>query len=137
MYKVIPCWCTFAANVAALYYGYCLLPDGTYCLAPPPPGIDASSYYSTMPTGMMPVHSASPAPPPLGTTPPPDSAVAVPPAAAAPPPASAPVSHATPSAFYSSRYVYPTVIWSNVSSRSCKVFVRYIKLRRNIKETIS
>ncbi|KAJ8408583.1 hypothetical protein AAFF_G00252180 [Aldrovandia affinis] len=23
-------------NVAAMYYGYCLLPDGTYCLAPPP-----------------------------------------------------------------------------------------------------
>ncbi|GAA6086173.1 splicing factor, suppressor of white-apricot homolog, partial [Tachysurus ichikawai] len=92
--------------MAALYYGYCVLPDGTYCLAPPPPGIDASAYYNSMPAGMMPTHSASPAPPPPGTTPPPpDSAVTVPSApTAAPalPPAPAPVAHAAPSAFYSS-----------------------------------
>lgn len=97
-----------AANMAALYYGYCMLPDGTYCLAPPPPGIDASTYYSSMPAGMMPAHSASPAPPPPGTTPPPDSAITVPSApaaAAALPPASAPMAHATPSGFYTTRYV--------------------------------
>ncbi|KAK3555461.1 hypothetical protein QTP86_016890 [Hemibagrus guttatus] len=92
-------------NMAALYYGYCMLPDGTYCLAPPPPGIDASAYYSSLPAGMMPAHSASPAPPPPGTTPPPDTpAVTVPSAptaAATLPPATAPVSHATPSGFYS------------------------------------
>lgn len=106
-----PCWYTFTANMAAVYYGYCMLPDGTYCLAPPPPGIDANAYYSSMPAGMMPAHSASPAPPPPGTTPPPDSAVTVPSAptaAAAPPAAPAPLSHATPSGFYSTRYVYQT-----------------------------
>lgn len=29
-----------------MYYGYYMLPDGTYCMAPPPPGVDANSYYS-------------------------------------------------------------------------------------------
>ncbi|XP_060746261.1 splicing factor, suppressor of white-apricot homolog [Tachysurus vachellii] len=104
--QVPPTEYTTDPNMAALYYGYCVLPDGTYCLAPPPPGIDASAYYSSMPAGMMPTHSASPAPPPPGTTPPPpDSAVTVPSApTAAPalPPAPAPVAHAAPSAFYNS-----------------------------------
>ncbi|XP_059382119.1 splicing factor, suppressor of white-apricot homolog isoform X2 [Carassius carassius] len=41
-----------------------------YCLAPPPPGIDASPYYTSLPTGMMPTPPASgPPPPPPGTTP--------------------------------------------------------------------
>lgn len=106
--------------MAALYYGYCMLPDGTYCLAPPPPGIDASTYYSSMPAGMIPAHSASPAPPPPGTTPPPDStltdqsAPTAAAAAAALPPAPAPVSHATPSAFYTTRYVYLTPVNTSV-----------------------
>lgn len=118
--------------MAAMYYGYCMLPDGTYCLAPPPPGIDANAYYNSMPAGMMPAHSASPAPPPPGTTPPPESAVAVPSAptaAAALPPASAPVSHATPSGFYSTRYVYPapvntSVVWYN----TCHSWVSCLQL---------
>ncbi|KAJ7988458.1 hypothetical protein DPEC_G00323760 [Dallia pectoralis] len=60
-------------NVAAMYYGYCMLPDGTYCLAPPPPGIDANAYYSSLPSGsMMAPPSSSGAPPPPGTTPPPE-----------------------------------------------------------------
>ncbi|KAI5612848.1 splicing factor, suppressor of white-apricot-like isoform X1 [Silurus asotus] len=110
-------------NMAALYYGYCMLPDGTYCLAPPPPGVDASSYYNTLPAGMMAAHSASLAPPPPGTTPPPDLVITAPSAPAAPAapaapsvpavptaatalvPASASVSHAAPSGFYSTRYV--------------------------------
>ncbi|KAI1905019.1 hypothetical protein AGOR_G00011640 [Albula goreensis] len=58
-------------NVAAMYYGYCMLPDGTYCLAPPPPGIDASAYYSSLPGGSLPPPSTSSVPPPPGTTPPP------------------------------------------------------------------
>ncbi|XP_036384479.1 splicing factor, suppressor of white-apricot homolog [Megalops cyprinoides] len=58
-------------NVAAMYYGYCMLPDGTYCLAPPPPGMDATTYYSSLPGGVMPPPSASSVPPPPGTTPPP------------------------------------------------------------------
>ncbi|KAK6305223.1 hypothetical protein J4Q44_G00240030 [Coregonus suidteri] len=59
------------SNVAAMYYGYCMLPDGTYCLAPPPPGIDANGYYSSLPSGrMLAPPSYSGAPPPPGTTPP-------------------------------------------------------------------
>ncbi|KAF5897601.1 splicing factor, suppressor of white-apricot, partial [Clarias magur] len=108
-------------NMAAVYYGYCMLPDGTYCLAPPPPDIDASAYYSSMPAGMMPAHSASPAPPPPGTTPPPDSAVSVPSAptaAAAPPAAPAPLSHVTPSGFYSTSSSTPQTSVSQPSSSS-------------------
>uniref|UniRef100_A0A674BW17 Splicing factor, suppressor of white-apricot homolog n=1 Tax=Salmo trutta TaxID=8032 RepID=A0A674BW17_SALTR len=59
-------------NIAAMYYGYCMLPDGTYCLAPPPPGVDANAYYSSLPSGsMLAAPSYSGAPPPPGTTPPP------------------------------------------------------------------
>ncbi|KAI2651473.1 hypothetical protein H4Q32_019577 [Labeo rohita] len=86
-----------------MYYGYCMLPDGTYCLAPPPPGIDASPYYTSMPTGMMPAPPASGPPPPPGTTPSLDPAAAIPSAPAAGPvtvsaPASAPLSHSAPAA---------------------------------------
>ncbi|XP_076835685.1 splicing factor, suppressor of white-apricot homolog [Brachyhypopomus gauderio] len=85
------------ANVATMYYGYCMLPDGTYCLAPPPPGIDASAYYSSLPGAMMPAHSASGAPPPPGTTPPPELMPTAPSApAAAPPPVPVPVAHSAP-----------------------------------------
>ncbi|XP_053543674.1 splicing factor, suppressor of white-apricot homolog [Ictalurus punctatus] len=111
-------------NMAAMYYGYCMLPDGTYCLAPPPPGIDANAYYNSMPAGMMPAHSASPAPPPPGTTPPPESAVAVPSAptaAAALPPASAPVSHATPSGFYSTSSSTPQASVSQTTSSAAAI----------------
>uniref|UniRef100_A0A8C8K6K4 Splicing factor, suppressor of white-apricot homolog n=1 Tax=Oncorhynchus tshawytscha TaxID=74940 RepID=A0A8C8K6K4_ONCTS len=63
---------TADSDMAALYYGYCMLPDGTYCLAPPPPGIDANAYYSSLPSGsMLAAPSYSGAPPPPGTTPPP------------------------------------------------------------------
>ncbi|KAL1253179.1 hypothetical protein QQF64_017872, partial [Cirrhinus molitorella] len=86
-----------------MYYGYCMLPDGTYCLAPPPPGIDASPYYTSMPTGMMPAPPASAPPPPPGTTPSLDPATAIPSAPAAGPvtvsaPASTPLSHSAPAA---------------------------------------
>ncbi|XP_034048999.1 splicing factor, suppressor of white-apricot homolog isoform X2 [Thalassophryne amazonica] len=40
-------------NAATMYYGYYMLPDGTYCLAPPPPGVDASSYYSSVPSAVV------------------------------------------------------------------------------------
>ncbi|XP_008059545.1 splicing factor, suppressor of white-apricot homolog isoform X2 [Carlito syrichta] len=65
---------TTDSTVAAMYYSYYMLPDGTYCLAPPPPGIDVATYYSTLPAGVT--VSSSPgvtttAPPPPGTTPPP------------------------------------------------------------------
>ncbi|XP_060105067.1 splicing factor, suppressor of white-apricot homolog isoform X2 [Heteronotia binoei] len=74
--------------VAAMYYSYYMLPDGTYCLAPPPPGIDVATYYSGLPAGVT-VSSTTgvatiTAPPPPGTTPPPpseaadDSSVAMP-----------------------------------------------------------
>nr|XP_004668925.2 splicing factor, suppressor of white-apricot homolog isoform X2 [Jaculus jaculus] len=65
---------TTDSTVAAMYYSYYMLPDGTYCLAPPPPGIDVATYYSTLPAGVT--VSSSPgvtttAPPPPRTTPPP------------------------------------------------------------------
>uniref|UniRef100_A0ABM5F283 Splicing factor, suppressor of white-apricot homolog isoform X1 n=1 Tax=Pogona vitticeps TaxID=103695 RepID=A0ABM5F283_9SAUR len=66
--------------VAAMYYSYYMLPDGTYCLAPPPPGIDMATYYSALPAGVT-VSSTTgvatiTAPPPPGTTPPPPSSEA-------------------------------------------------------------
>ncbi|XP_028904446.1 splicing factor, suppressor of white-apricot homolog isoform X3 [Ornithorhynchus anatinus] len=64
---------TADSTVAAMYYSYYMLPDGTYCLAPPPPGIDVATYYSALPAGVT-VSSTTgvtTAPPPPGTTPPP------------------------------------------------------------------
>ncbi|KAM3825928.1 LOW QUALITY PROTEIN: splicing factor, suppressor of white-apricot homolog [Vipera latastei] len=63
--------------MAAMYYSYYMLPDGSYCLAPPPPGIDMATYYSALPAGVT-VSSTTgvatiTAPPPPGTTPPPSS----------------------------------------------------------------
>uniref|UniRef100_A0A452RQF5 Splicing factor, suppressor of white-apricot homolog n=1 Tax=Ursus americanus TaxID=9643 RepID=A0A452RQF5_URSAM len=43
---------TADSTVAAMYYSYYMLPDGTYCLAPPPPGVDVATYYSTLPAGV-------------------------------------------------------------------------------------
>lgn len=83
--------CAFAATVAAMYYSYYMLPDGTYCLAPPPPGIDVAAYYGALPPGVSVSGTAGVAavPPPPGTTPPPppdpaDSAAALAPSAPAP-----------------------------------------------------
>ncbi|XP_044099494.1 splicing factor, suppressor of white-apricot homolog isoform X2 [Neovison vison] len=62
------------STVAAMYYSYYMLPDGTYCLAPPPPGVDVATYYSTLPAGVAVPSSTgvtTTAPPPPGTTPPP------------------------------------------------------------------
>lgn len=65
---------TADSTVAAMYYSYYMLPDGTYCLAPPPPGVDVATYYSTLPAAVA-VSSTTTvtatAPPPPGTTPPP------------------------------------------------------------------
>ncbi|XP_058707270.1 splicing factor, suppressor of white-apricot homolog isoform X2 [Poecile atricapillus] len=62
------------STVAAMYYSYYMLPDGTYCLAPPPPGIDVAAYYNALPAGVT-VSSTTgvtaTVPPPPGTTPPP------------------------------------------------------------------
>lgn len=57
-----------------MYYSYYVLPDGTYCLAPPPPGVDVATYYGALPAGVAVPSSAgvtAAAPPPPGTTPPP------------------------------------------------------------------
>ncbi|KAM9054622.1 splicing factor, suppressor of white-apricot homolog isoform 5-T5 [Megaptera novaeangliae] len=70
---------TADSTVAAVYYSYYMLPDGTYCLAPPPPGVDAATYYSTLPAGVAVSGSAgvtAAAPPPPGTTPPPPPSTA-------------------------------------------------------------
>ncbi|XP_069071446.1 splicing factor, suppressor of white-apricot homolog isoform X1 [Pleurodeles waltl] len=44
----------FSAETSAppVYYSYYVLPDGTYCLAPPPAGVDVASYYSQVPAGV-------------------------------------------------------------------------------------
>ncbi|XP_030715801.1 splicing factor, suppressor of white-apricot homolog isoform X3 [Globicephala melas] len=70
---------TTDSTVAAMYYSYYVLPDGTYCLAPPPPGVDAATYYSALPAGVAVSGSAgvtATAPPPPGTTPPPPPSTA-------------------------------------------------------------
>ncbi|KAM4532602.1 splicing factor, suppressor of white-apricot homolog isoform 2-T2 [Fundulus diaphanus] len=36
-----------------VYYGYYMLPDGSYCVAAPPPGVDATSYYNNMNSGAV------------------------------------------------------------------------------------
>ncbi|XP_030073685.1 splicing factor, suppressor of white-apricot homolog isoform X2 [Microcaecilia unicolor] len=65
---------TTDSPVAAMYYSYYMLPDGTYCLAPPPPGIDVATYYSALPAGMtIQTTTGSAVPPPPGTSPPPPS----------------------------------------------------------------
>ncbi|XP_029921127.1 splicing factor, suppressor of white-apricot homolog isoform X2 [Myripristis murdjan] len=60
-----------------VYYGYYMLPDGTFCLAPPPPGIDASSYYNSTPSAVMAPPTSSGALPVLGTAAPPPDTVAM------------------------------------------------------------
>ncbi|KAK5851858.1 hypothetical protein PBY51_023376 [Eleginops maclovinus] len=67
-----------------MYYGYYMLPDGTFCLAPPPPGIDASSYYNSIPSAVMAPPTSSEALPNLGTTPTHPESVAMAPPATAP-----------------------------------------------------
>lgn len=74
----------FTANAAAMYYGYYMLPDGTFCLAPPPPGIDTSTYYNNMPSAVMANPTSSGALPNLGTTPSPSETTAMAPPATAP-----------------------------------------------------
>ncbi|KAG8455986.1 hypothetical protein GDO86_001971 [Hymenochirus boettgeri] len=37
----------YLASVPTAYYNYYLLPDGTYCLAPPAPGVDVNNCYSS------------------------------------------------------------------------------------------
>ncbi|TKS84316.1 Splicing factor, suppressor of white-apricot -like protein [Collichthys lucidus] len=79
-----PAQYTTDPNAAAMYYGYYMLPDGTFCLAPPPPGIDASSYYNTMPSAVMAPPTSSGAMPNLATTPTPSETAAMAPPATAP-----------------------------------------------------
>ncbi|XP_055009165.1 splicing factor, suppressor of white-apricot homolog, partial [Boleophthalmus pectinirostris] len=81
-----------------VYYGYYMLPDGTFCLAPPPPGIDATAYYNSMPTAAVAPPTASSAHQPhMGTPTPPQTVALAPPGvspvqipATVPPPAALP-----------------------------------------------
>ncbi|KAM9841827.1 splicing factor, suppressor of white-apricot homolog isoform 2-T2 [Aulostomus maculatus] len=67
-----------------MYYGYYMLPDGTFCLAPPPPGVDATSYYNNLPSAVMTPPTSAGALPHLGTTPTPTETITMAPPAAAP-----------------------------------------------------
>ncbi|XP_069612161.1 splicing factor, suppressor of white-apricot homolog isoform X4 [Ranitomeya imitator] len=40
---------TADTSVTSTYYNYYMLPDGTYCLAPPPPGMDSNACYNSLP----------------------------------------------------------------------------------------
>lgn len=94
--------CLFTATVAAMYYSYYMLPDGTYCLAPPPPGVDVATYYSTLPAGVAVSSSTgvtATAPPPPGTTPP-------------PPPTTAETSSGVTSTTITTRYALLLTTWS-------------------------
>lgn len=66
------------ANAAAVFYGYYMLPDGAYCLAPPPPGVDSTSFYNGMASGLSaaPPSSGVGSDPAPTTTPPQPSSVA-------------------------------------------------------------
>lgn len=70
-----------------MYYGYYMLPDGTFCLAPPPPGIEATSYYNTVPSAVTATPASSGALPNAETastsTPTPAESIVVAPAATA------------------------------------------------------
>ncbi|CAL8320741.1 unnamed protein product [Lota lota] len=102
-------------NASAMYYGYYMLPDGTYCLAPPPPpGIDASTYYATTPPGAMAPPTGDEALLPPGTAlPPPPDPGAVAPTVSAPP---APVTNPTPGPTQASVSAPPALV-PEVSSR--------------------
>ncbi|XP_067862291.1 splicing factor, suppressor of white-apricot homolog isoform X2 [Heptranchias perlo] len=59
-------------SVTTMYYGYYMMPDGTYCLTPPPPGMEVAGYYSNLPSEIaVPTTTGVSVPPPPGTTPPP------------------------------------------------------------------
>ncbi|XP_069812526.1 splicing factor, suppressor of white-apricot homolog [Dendropsophus ebraccatus] len=57
---------TTDTSVTSTYYNYYMLPDGTYCLAPPPPGVDANAYNSVS-AGDIATTSQSNVPPPLNS----------------------------------------------------------------------
>ncbi|KAG8597422.1 hypothetical protein GDO81_002278 [Engystomops pustulosus] len=42
---------TADTTVTSTYYNYYMLPDGTYCLAPPPPGMENNVCYNSLPAG--------------------------------------------------------------------------------------
>lgn len=77
-----------------------MLPDGTFCLAPPPPGIDASSYYNNIPSAVMAPPTSS-ALPHVGATPTPPETIAMAPPATTP---SQVISPAAPATLPETRY---------------------------------
>ncbi|XP_038658711.1 splicing factor, suppressor of white-apricot homolog isoform X2 [Scyliorhinus canicula] len=62
---------TAADSVTTMYYGYYMMPDGTYCMTPPPPGMEVSGYYSALPSEVaVETATGTSVPPSSGTTPP-------------------------------------------------------------------
>ncbi|XP_069476177.1 splicing factor, suppressor of white-apricot homolog isoform X2 [Ambystoma mexicanum] len=63
----------FSAETSAppVYYSYYVLPDGSYCLAPPPAGVDVTTYYNQVPTDVAAPTTSVSAQPPPGISPPP------------------------------------------------------------------
>ncbi|KAM4810390.1 splicing factor, suppressor of white-apricot homolog isoform 2-T2 [Rhinophrynus dorsalis] len=67
------------STVTSTFYNYYMLPDGTYCLAPPPPGMDVNNCYSSVPAGGIAQNATAPqsstSPPPSITSSDPNSKV--------------------------------------------------------------
>ncbi|XP_054896017.1 splicing factor, suppressor of white-apricot homolog isoform X1 [Poeciliopsis prolifica] len=77
-----------------VYYGYYMLPDGSYCLAAPPPGVDANSYYNNMTSAVVSAPASSEPSSHSESTSTPAVTVTMAPQAAAPPQVSTPAAAA-------------------------------------------
>ncbi|KAM4708818.1 splicing factor, suppressor of white-apricot homolog isoform 3-T4 [Discoglossus pictus] len=63
--------CTTDGIVTSTYYNYYMMPDGTYCLAPPPPEMDVNNCYNSLPAGGVSQTATGTAAPPQSKASPP------------------------------------------------------------------